>query len=327
MKILVTGGAGYIGSVLTEELLKENHQVTVFDNLSKGHRQSIAPEAEFIFGDLCETEKLTEILQGNEAVIHLAASSLIGESAQNPLEYYQNNLIGGLSVLEAMNRAQVKKIVFSSTAAVYGETEKQPLEETQTLAPTSVYGETKLAFENALKWFEQAYNLRFASLRYFNAAGATEKHGEWHEPETHLIPIVLQTALGKREAVEIFGDDYPTIDGTCVRDYIHVSDLAQAHLLALQILDERSAIYNLGCGGSGYSVKQVIEAAREITGREIKVRFGARRSGDAAVLIASSEKIKRELGWKPQRQTLHEIIASAWTWLTAHPNGYESMQK
>ena len=308
---------------MVEELLKDNHQVTVFDNLSTGHRESVAPEAALVVGDLLETEKLTEVLRETEAVIHLAASSLVGESVQKPAMYYRNNITAGLSLLEAMRRTEVKKIVFSSTAAVYGEAAKQPIAETDKTAPTNPYGETKLAFENALRWFENAHCLRFASLRYFNAAGATEQCGEMHEPETHLIPNVLQTALGRNEAVEIFGGDYPTADGTCVRDYVHVSDLARAHIAALSILDERSAIYNLGCGGAGYSVKEVIDAAREVTGREIEVRLRARRTGDAPVLIASCDKIKSELGWKPEKQNLHEIIASAWAWLASHPNGYE----
>ena len=317
MNILVTGGAGYIGSVLTEELIKDAHTVTVYDNLSKGHRDAVDAQAEFVEGDLLETEKLTKILRENEieAVIHVAAHSLVGESVQEPAKYYRNNVLAGLSLLEAMLAADVKKLVFSSTAAVYGEPQKQPIEETDPTAPTNPYGETKLAFENILKWYERAYNLRFASLRYFNAAGASEKFGERHDPETHLIPIILQAAAGEREFVEVFGTDYPTEDGTCVRDYIHVTDLARAHILALEILDEKSSIYNLGCGGAGYSVKQVIDAARLVTGREINIRYGNRRAGDPAVLIASSGKIKRELGWKPERQNLQDIIASAWNWM------------
>jgi UDP-glucose 4-epimerase len=317
MNILVTGGAGYIGSVLTEELIKDGHAVTVYDNLSKGHADAVVDGADFIEADLLETEKLTEVLRQNEteAVIHMAASSLVGESVQEPAKYYHNNVTAGLSLLEAMRATDVKKLVFSSTAAVYGEPQKQPIEESDPTAPTNPYGETKLAFENILKWFERAYNLRFASLRYFNAAGASQRCGERHDPETHLIPIILQSASGEREYVEVFGTDYPTTDGTCVRDYIHVIDLARAHILALDILKERSAIYNLGCGGAGYSVKEVIDAARAVTGREINVKYGNRRAGDPAVLIASSEKIKRELGWQPQRQDLQEIISSAWNWM------------
>lgn len=324
MKILVTGGAGYIGSILTEELVKDGHTITVYDNLSRGHADAVADGAAFVEADLLETGKLTEVLRQSEteAVIHLAASSLVGESVGEPAKYYHNNVTAGLSLLEAMLAADVKKLVFSSTAAVYGEARKQPIEETDPTAPTNPYGETKLAFENILKWFGNAYNLRFASLRYFNAAGASEKCGERHNPETHLIPIILQTATGKREYVEVFGTDYPTADGTCIRDYIHVTDLARAHILALDILDERSAIYNLGCGGAGYSVREVIEAAQAVTGSEINVKYGQRRAGDPAVLIASSDRIKRELGWQPQRQDLYEIITSAWAWLQNNPPEY-----
>jgi UDP-glucose 4-epimerase len=317
MNILVTGGAGYIGSVVAEELLKDKHSVVVYDNLVKGHREAVAPEAAFVFGDLMETEKLFDVLRRHEieAVIHMAAHSLVGESVERPAKYYENNVVAGLSLLKAMREAEVKKIVFSSTAAVYGEPEKQPITETDRTQPTNPYGETKLAYEQALKWFDNAYGIRYASLRYFNAAGASERFGERHDPETHLIPIILQAAAGEREYVEVYGDDYPTEDGTCVRDYIHVIDLARAHIAALEILDERSAIYNLGCGGAGYSVKQVIDTAREVTGKEIKVRYGQRRAGDPAVLIASSDKIRAELGWRPEFQDLQKIIESAWRWM------------
>lgn len=317
MKILVTGGAGYIGSVVTEELIKSKHSVTVYDNLEKGHREAVSTQAEFVEGDLRDADLLKNVFRRNEieAVIHLAAYSLVGESVENPAKYYQNNLIAGLSLLDAMIDSEVKKLVFSSTAAVYGEPEKQPIEETDRLAPTNPYGESKLAFENALGWYEKAYDLKFASLRYFNAAGASEHCGEMHEPETHLIPLVLQAALGKIPHVSVFGEDYPTRDGTCVRDYIHVIDLARAHILALNILDEKSAIYNLGCGGAGYTVREVIETAQNVTGLEIPVCIGERRAGDPAVLIASSDKIKSELGWQPDFQDLRVIIESAWFWL------------
>jgi len=258
-----------------------------------------------------------------EAVIHMAAHSIVGESVVNPAKYYRNNVAAGLSLLDAMQAVGVRRLVFSSTAAVYGEPEKQPVEEHDRINPTNPYGESKLAFENALRWYEQAYGLRYASLRYFNAAGATHMCGEVHDPETHLIPLVLQVAAGRRELIEIYGDDYPTRDGTCVRDYIHVVDLARAHILALGILGERSAIYNLGCGGDGYTVREVIEAARAVTGREIATRMAPRRAGDPAVLIASSARIRRELGWEPERQDLNAIIASAWAWMLEHPNGYE----
>lgn len=316
MKILVTGGAGYIGSVVTEELIKSGHSVTVFDNLEKGHRESVVAEAEFVEGDLRDGGLLRKVFRANEieAVIHLAAYSLVGESVENPAKYYQNNVVAGLSLLDAMIDSEVKKLVFSSTAAVYGEPEKQPITETDRLAPTNAYGETKLAFEHALRWYETAYGLRFASLRYFNAAGASERCGELHEPETHLIPLVLQVVLGKIPHVSVFGEDYKTRDGTCVRDYIHVIDLARAHILALQILDERSAIYNLGCGGAGYTVREVIETAESVTGLKISAKIGERRAGDPAVLIASSDKIKSELGWQPEFQDLWVIIESAWKW-------------
>lgn len=277
----------------------------------------VAPEAEFVEGALRDGNLLKETFRQNqiEAVIHLAAYSLVGESVQNPAKYYQNNVVAGLNLLDAMNAAEVKKIVFSSTAAVYGEPEKQPITETDKLQPTNPYGETKLAFEHALRWYENAYDLKYASLRYFNAAGASVKCGEMHEPETHLIPLVLQAALGKIPHIEIFGEDYHTRDGTCVRDYIHVVDLAQAHILALDILDERSAIYNLGCGGAGYTVREVIDTVREVTNLEIPVRIGEKRAGDPAVLIASSDKIKSELGWQPKFQDLGAIVESAWAWL------------
>ena len=324
MRVLVTGGAGYIGSVVTEQLVSDGHQVVVYDNLSKGFAQAVVEGAEFIEGDLLEGEKLKETLHENriEAVIHMAASSLVGESVQEPAKYYNNNVVAGLVLLDAMRACAVKKIVFSSTAAVYGEPEKQPVAESDPTNPTNPYGEAKLAFERAMHWYEQAYGLRYASLRYFNAAGATECCGEDHDPETHLIPIVLQAAAGKRGHVEIYGDDYPTQDGTCIRDYIHVIDLARAHILALDVLNERSAIYNLGCGGDGYSVREVIETARRVTGKEIPVRVGPRRPGDPAVLIASSDKIKSELGWHPEFQDLSVIVESAWRWILAHPDGY-----
>jgi UDP-glucose 4-epimerase len=324
MRVLVTGGAGYIGSVVVEELIKDGHEVVVYDSLYKGHRGAVAPEAKFVEADLTETEKLSRTLaeEGVEAVIHMAADSLVGESVENPSKYYRNNVLAGLALLDAMRAADVKRIVFSSTAAVYGEPEKQPIEETDPTRPTNPYGETKLAFEQALKWYDAAYGLRSASLRYFNAAGATARCGESHNPETHLIPIVLQAAVGRREAVEIYGDDYPTRDGTCVRDYIHVVDLARAHIMALDVLEEGSRIYNLGCGGNGYTVREVIETTRDVTGRDIPLRTAARRPGDPAVLVASSDKIRRELGWQPSMQDLRAIVESAWNWMQSHPRGY-----
>ena len=326
MRVLVTGGAGYIGSVVTEQLIGDGHTVVVYDNLAKGHRQAVVAGAEFVEGDVAESGKLNDTLSKHriEAVIHMAASSLVGESVTEPAKYYNNNVVSGLVLLDGMRTCGVKKIVFSSTAAVYGEPEKQPITEHDPTNPTNPYGETKLTFERAMNWYEGAYGLRYASLRYFNAAGATEKCGEDHDPETHLVPITLQAAAGNRAQVEIYGDDYPTTDGTCIRDYIHVVDLARAHILALDALNERSAIYNLGCGGDGYSVRDVIETARRVTGREIPVRVGPRRPGDPAVLIASSDRIKRELGWAPKFQDLELIVESAWRWMQAHPDGYSS---
>jgi UDP-glucose 4-epimerase len=324
MRVLVTGGAGYIGSVVTEELVKGGHEAVVYDSLYKGHRAAVAPGAKLIEGDLVDTDRVRRSLRENriEAVIHMAADSLVGESVENPAKYYRNNVVAGLALLDAMLSEEVERLVFSSTAAVYGEPEKQPIEESAPTNPTNTYGETKLAFEHALGWYDRAYNLRYASLRYFNAAGATLLCGESHDPETHLIPIVLEAAAGRRSHVEVYGDDYPTLDGTCVRDYIHVTDLARAHILALDALNESSRIYNLGCGGGGYTVNEVIETARAVTGREISVRVGARRAGDPAVLVASPEKIKRELGWKPVMQDLKVIIESAWKWMQEHPHGY-----
>ena len=325
MRVLVTGGAGYIGSVVTEELVKDGHEVVVYDSLYKGHRAAVVAGAQFVHADLIDGAQLRRAFteHGTEAVIHMAADSLVGESVLNPAKYYRNNMVAGLDLLDAMNECNVKRLVFSSTAATYGEPDKQPIEESDPTRPTNPYGEAKLAFEHALRWYEGAYQLRYASLRYFNAAGATERCGEQHDPESHLIPIILQAAVGKRAHVEIYGDDYPTRDGTCVRDYVHVVDLARAHIAALDILGERSAIYNLGCGGDGYTVKEVIDVARQVTGKEINVRTVPRRAGDPALLVASSAKIKQELGWSPKFQDLRLIVESAWRWMQAHPNGYE----
>ena len=318
----MTGGAGYIGSVVTEELLRGGDQALVYDSLYKGHREAVVEGATFVKGDLLDTTFLRETLVQHkiEAVVHMAADSLVGESVKVPAKYYRNNVLGGLSLLDAMRDSDVKYLVFSSTAAVYGEPAKQPIEESDPTQPTNPYGETKLAFERALRWYDAAHGLKYVSLRYFNAAGATERSGERHDPETHLIPIVLQAAAGQRPDVTVFGDDYPTPDGTCVRDYIHVVDLAQAHILALHALAKGhpSSIYNLGCGGEGYSVKQVIDCARRVTGKEIPVTKGPRRAGDPAVLIASSGRITRELGWKPTQQKLDAIVESAWRWMQRH---------
>ena len=320
MRVLVTGGAGYIGSVVTDHLLDCGHQPIVVDNLSRGHRDAVPDGVPLIEADLANTSALERIFATYrvDAVMHMAAFAYVGESVTEPALYYRNNVGGGLSLLEAMARSGVSRVVFSSTCAVYGEPKRLPIEETHPLSPASPYGETKLAIERALHWHRAAYGLSFISLRYFNAAGATKNHCERHDPEPHLIPVVLQTAAGRRPYVTIFGTDYPTVDGTCIRDYVHVSDLARAHVLALSALasGERNAdFYNLGCGGDGYSVRAVIDLAREVTGRKITVKEGPRRVGDPPILVASSEKAARELAWKPQLQDLRLMIDSAWEWM------------
>lgn len=326
MAVLVTGGAGYIGSHAVAALLEKGEEVVVIDNLYQGHREAVLGGKLYV-GDLRDEAFLAQVFEENQidGVIHFAANSLVGESMENPGKYYHNNVYGTLCLLEAMKKANVKCIVFSSTAATYGEPEKVPIEEFDRTQPTNTYGETKLAMERMIRWFDVAHGVKYVSLRYFNAAGAHEsgKIGEDHSPETHLIPLVLQVALGQREFISVFGEDYPTEDGTCIRDYIHVSDLADAHLLALDRLRQggESAVYNLG-SGSGSSVKQVIETAREVTGHPIPVRVQDRRAGDPAVLIASSARARKELGWNPRREKLSDIIASAWEWHQHHPNGY-----
>lgn len=322
MRVLVTGGAGYIGSVVAEELLQEGHTVVVYDNLQKGHRDAVPRAAAFVQADLLDMPTLRSTVHQHtiEAVVHLAADSLVGESMADPAKYYRSNVQASLTLLDVMRDAGVRTLVFSSTAAVYGEPQKQPVQESDPTTPTSPYGETKLVIERALGWYGRAYGLRFISLRYFNAAGATERLGERHDPETHLVPLVLQVALGLRPELTVFGNDYPTKDGTCVRDYIHVADLARAHTLALGTLatgSHPSAIYNLGSGGKGYSVREVIDVARQVTGRAIRVRIGARRPGDPAVLVASSDAIISKLGWRPLQQDLGSIVESAWKWRLA----------
>lgn len=321
MRILVTGGAGYIGSVMTDVLVDGGHDVTVFDNLSRGHRDAISARATLVEGDLLDTAHVLATLKNNgiEAVIHMAGDALVSESMEKPSRYYRNNLIAGISLLEAMRDAGVKPIVFSSTCAVYGVPERTPLDEGLATNPINPYGESKLAFERALGWFHRAHGHKVVALRYFNAAGASARSGERHEPETHLIPIVLDAAAGERPTVTVFGDDYPTRDGTCVRDYIHVLDLADAHLLALDFLQEsepRMEIYNLGCGGDGHTIREVITCAEKVTGKPIATVTGPRRPGDPPVLVASSDKARRELGWRPTRERLEVIIESAWTWKT-----------
>lgn len=324
MKVLVTGGAGYIGSVVVEQLIQRGHQAIVYDNLSTGHRGAVAPGAVFIQGDVQDAEGILRALdeQRIEAVIHMAADSLVGESVADPLKYFNHNVGGAISLLGAMLKVGVKKIVFSSTAAVYGAPNAIPITEDTPTHPTNPYGDTKLTVEKMLRWCDQAHGLRYVSLRYFNAAGASERCGEDHRPETHLIPNVLRVAAGKAPRVNVFGEDYPTPDGTCVRDYVHVIDLADAHILALNVLERRSEIYNLGYG-SGYSVAEVVEMARQVTRHRISTEGAARRAGDPPVLIASPDKIMGDLGWNPRHSELDRIIESAWRWRQTHPNGYE----
>ena len=321
MKILVVGGAGYIGSVCAELLLDEGHTVSIFDNLSEGHRAAIDPRAQFVEGDLQDRKLIEGTLskQKPDAVMHFAANALVGESMENPSKYFRNNVANGLNLLDAMVSAGVGKIVFSSTCATFGPPEKLPIDESTPQRPINPYGESKLAFEKFLKWYDQIHGLKFVALRYFNAAGASVKFGEDHRIETHLIPNVLKVALGEKPNVEIFGTDYETPDGTCIRDYIHIIDLAQAHILALRA--GKSDFYNLGTGG-GASVRQVIDSCRKVTGRKIEVVEKPRRPGDPPRLIASSEKIKRDLGWKPQFQSLDTILESAWKWHQKFPRGY-----
>jgi UDP-glucose 4-epimerase len=326
MRVLVTGGAGYIGSVVAEQLLAAGHQVTIIDNLSRGHRQAVPKGAELLVGELADKEKLEQLFQSHRfgAVLHFAAFIEAGESMTFPERFFRNNTANALGVLEAMLAHGVSRFVFSSTAALFGNPARTPIEEEDALQPTNAYGESKLLVERMLEWFRRIHGLRYASLRYFNAAGASAPdRGEAHNPESHLIPRIMNVALGKEKAIEIFGTDYPTPDGTCVRDYIHVSDLADAHILALDALERSERlIYNLG-NGQGFSVKEVIEGARRVTGHAIPVVESGRRPGDPAVLIASSEKIRRELGWKPKFPELEAILESAWVWHKNFPNGYE----
>ena len=316
MRILVTGGAGYIGGTVARLLLAGGDGVTVYDNLSHSKRAAVAPGAEFVEGDVADRALMEETLRTGrfDGVMHFAALIEVGESMEKPEIYFRNNTAGTLTLLEAMLATGQKRLVFSSTAACYGEPETTPIAEDAKLAPTNAYGESKLMVEEMLRWFNRIHGLRYASLRYFNVAGAMEGYGEAHEPESHLIPLVLDVALGRKKSIQVFGEDYPTRDGTCIRDYIHVRDLADAHLLALAALKTQSRlIYNLG-NGQGFTVREVIESARRVTGKAIAVEARARRAGDPAVLVASSEKIQRELGWKPKFADLDKIVASAWEW-------------
>lgn len=324
MKILVTGGAGYIGSIVVEQLVEAGESVVVFDNLYQGHRAAVHPQAEFVQGDLADRAAVDAVMRDYrpEAIMHFASHTLVGESMQKPFLYLGENVTNGLNLLQSAVEHGVRRFILSSTANLFDDPERMPIDEQERIVPGSPYGESKFILERMLHWLDRIYDFRYAALRYFNAAGASKERGEDHNPELHLIPIVLQVALGKREQVKIFGDDYPTRDGTCVRDYIHVLDLAQAHILALRALDRGSRVYNLG-NGQGFTVKEVIETAREVTGHPIPAEVTARRPGDPAVLIASSDKIRRELGWEPRYPHLRDIIESAWRWHQAHPNGYE----
>jgi UDP-glucose 4-epimerase len=323
VKLLVTGGAGYIGSIVVEQLIKAGESVVVIDNLYQGHRGAVHPDAVFIEGDLANRAVVDAVMKEHrpEAIMHFASHTLVGESMEKPFLYLGDNVTNGLNLLQSAVTHGVRRFILSSTANLFDDPERMPIDEAERIVPGSPYGESKYILERLLHWLDRVYGFRYAALRYFNAAGASEERGEDHSPEYHIIPIVLGVALGKRDKVIIFGDDYPTRDGTCVRDYIHVIDLAQAHILALRALDQGSRVYNLG-NGQGFTVKEVIDAAREITGHPIPAEIGPRRPGDPAVLIASSERIRRELGWEPEYPDLQDIIGSAWRWHQAHPKGY-----
>jgi UDP-glucose 4-epimerase len=327
MSVLVLGGAGYIGSHAVYQLIDQGEEVVVIDNLETGHRGAVHPKARFYEGDIRSLEFLTSVFQKEkiDSVIHFAANSLVGESMEKPLKYYDNNVHGTQVLLQAMVEHDVKTIVFSSTAATYGEPEVVPITESMPTNPTNAYGETKLTMEKLISWTQQAHGVNYAALRYFNVAGAREtaEIGEDHSPETHLVPIILQAALGQRPHITIFGDDYDTPDGTCIRDYVHVEDLINAHLLALNYLRKGGAsdVFNLG-SSQGFSVKEMIEAARSVTGKEIPAQIGPRRAGDPSTLVASSDKAKKILGWNPARTSVSKIIEDAWRWHSTHPEGY-----
>jgi UDP-glucose 4-epimerase len=326
MRVFVTGAAGYIGSVVTERLIDQGFDVVAFDSLKNGHRGAVHPKAEFIDGDLLDAAALDAAVTGSkaEAVVHLAAEALIDESIRNPGLFFHVNVTGGVNLLESMRRAGIDKMVFSSTAATYGEPQFTPITEDHPKDPVNAYGESKLQFERVMAWYTRSFGLKHISLRYFNACGATAAYGEHREKETHIIPILLQVVTGEREKFTVFGSDYNTPDGTCVRDYVHVVDIADAHILALgKIHDLEPRAYNLG-NGDGYTNLQVVESVRRITGKNIEVMPGARREGDPAVLIASSEKIRQELGWTPKFPELDGMVRSAWEWKQAHPKGYQA---
>ena len=321
-KILVTGGAGYIGSACAEYLLDNGYGVVVFDSLETGHRGAVDSRAEFVEGNLADRDLIVDLVKngGFDGIMHFAAYSLVGESMTNPGKYFRNNLGAGINLLDAAVEGKVGSFVFSSTCATYGEPTRIPIPETEKQSPINSYGESKLMFEKALKWYNSIFGLKYAALRYFNAAGATGKFGEDHKPETHLIPLVLQVALGKRDSIKIFGDDYPTADGTCVRDYIHILDLAQAHMLALDA--KESGHYNLGTG-NGLSVKEIVDVAREVTGHPIPAEVEPRRPGDPPRLIGDSALAKKKLGWKPEFEDPEAVISSAWNWMQKFPDGYK----
>jgi UDP-glucose 4-epimerase len=324
MKVLITGGAGYIGATAVRLLLKHGHEVTALDNLSQGHREAVPEKARLVIADLSDRETLAELFRESkfDAVMHFAALALVADSMKYPERYFRNNVTNSLNLLECCAANHVSRFVFSSTAAVFGDPQTPLIVESSPKAPLNPYGESKLQVEAMLRWFQQIHGVRYAVLRYFNVAGAWDGHGEHHDPESHLIPIVLQVAMGKRASVSVFGRDYPTPDGTCVRDYVHIYDLAMAHLLVMDGLKDREALaYNLG-NGNGFSVRAVIEAARKITGHPIPTVEAPRRPGDPPILVASSEKIGKELGWKAKYATLESIIETAWEWHRAHPNGY-----
>ncbi len=325
MKLLVVGGAGFVGSTSVEHFVEAGHEVVVYDNLSSGHRAAVPEGARLVLGDIDDRARLGEILSdGVDAVLHCAARSLVGESMADPGLYYRVNVAGGVELLEAMKETGVTRLVYSSSAAVYGEPRRVPIAEADRTEPINPYGATKLAFEGAMRWFCAAHDFRAISLRYFNVAGATERNGEDHDPETHLMPLVLRVAAGEATHVQIHGQDYPTPDGTCIRDFLHVRDIAVAHLLALEATGEGDAsleVYNLG-SAAGFSVREVVEAARRVTGRAIPARPVKRRIGDPPVLVASSRRARRELGWQPKHSSLEQMLADAWAWREAHPSGY-----
>lgn len=327
MNILVTGGAGYVGSHCVEELCEAGEDVVVFDNLYYGHREAVHPKATFVEGDLKDADVVNRLFKDNsfDAVMHFASYSLVGESMEQPLLYIGDNITNVLNLFRPMLEHDVKRFILSSTANLFDDPEQMPITEKERIVPGSPYGEGKNIIERQLYWLDKVSDLRYAALRYFNASGAspTGQRGEDHHPETHLIPIVMEVALGKRDKLILFGDDYPTPDGTCVRDYIHVTDLAQAHILALKALDQGSRTYNLG-NGNGYSNMQVINTIEDVTGKKISYEVGPRRAGDPAILIASSEMIKNDLGWTPRFDSLHDIISTAWEWHKSHPDGYNS---